>query len=279
MSDDAELYVARAMKALETVRTPGHTGYTWDIQQALLAAYQTGAATQSVAPAKTDELVTELSALADMEAGWYANVGAKTGERACRAMRMAATVVREYDRLFAMQQRRMSEATVLWREETGRHGIMPDLGALLQWLMEKHGDLPEVALRALGQLALESHRALAELRETKPQAAPPVPGGKDKLFDDLLTLLESSDAVYFAARDYGAACDAGGWASAAARLAHTKLRACLAYYEQGGGAELADARRAVVVAARAWLKMPTSDHKLHDAVRALGDLEEKHAQA
>jgi hypothetical protein len=37
--------------------------------------------------------------------------------------------------LFDLQWTRMSEATKLWREATGRHDVSPDLGDLLKWLM------------------------------------------------------------------------------------------------------------------------------------------------
>lgn len=44
----------------------------------------------------------------------------------------------ELVQLFELQQRRMSEATLLWRRENpGKENISPDLGDLLQWLMER----------------------------------------------------------------------------------------------------------------------------------------------
>lgn len=41
--------------------------------------------------------------------------------------------------LFTMQYTRMTEATALWQAEAPeeRKGVLPDLGALLTWLMER----------------------------------------------------------------------------------------------------------------------------------------------
>ena len=39
--------------------------------------------------------------------------------------------------LFALQRTRMDEATELWRKETGQYYTLPDLGDLLQWLIER----------------------------------------------------------------------------------------------------------------------------------------------
>lgn len=45
----------------------------------------------------------------------------------------------EMNALFELQYTRMSEATALWQAEAPveRRGVMPDLGALLAWLMER----------------------------------------------------------------------------------------------------------------------------------------------
>jgi len=45
----------------------------------------------------------------------------------------------ELRQLFAIQRTRMDEATELWRKETGQYYTLPDLGELLQWLMERNG--------------------------------------------------------------------------------------------------------------------------------------------
>ena len=41
----------------------------------------------------------------------------------------------EYRELFELQERRMKKAIALWQKATGRHDVLPDLGALLEWLM------------------------------------------------------------------------------------------------------------------------------------------------
>jgi hypothetical protein len=45
----------------------------------------------------------------------------------------------DYKALFDLQFTRMQEASALWRAEVPeeRHNIMPDLGELLTWLMER----------------------------------------------------------------------------------------------------------------------------------------------
>lgn len=43
----------------------------------------------------------------------------------------------ELERLFDLQQTRMDTATELWRNATGKHDILPDLGDLLAWLLER----------------------------------------------------------------------------------------------------------------------------------------------
>lgn len=42
-----------------------------------------------------------------------------------------------YVSLFDLQWRRMNEATAMWRKATGQHNVSPDLGKLLEWLMEQ----------------------------------------------------------------------------------------------------------------------------------------------
>jgi hypothetical protein len=39
--------------------------------------------------------------------------------------------------LFEIQYRRMVRVTKLWRKETGKHDVLPDLGVILEWLMGK----------------------------------------------------------------------------------------------------------------------------------------------
>jgi len=46
----------------------------------------------------------------------------------------------EVNSVFELQQRRMAEATALWRRENpGNDLVLPDLGTLLSWLMERRG--------------------------------------------------------------------------------------------------------------------------------------------
>jgi hypothetical protein len=44
---------------------------------------------------------------------------------------------KELESLFAMQKRRVIEATKYWQEKTGRKDTWPDLGALLMFLMDE----------------------------------------------------------------------------------------------------------------------------------------------
>lgn len=44
---------------------------------------------------KREELADRLEELSALEPGWYANVGKRTGERCCEAMRQAAALLRQ----------------------------------------------------------------------------------------------------------------------------------------------------------------------------------------
>lgn len=46
----------------------------------------------------------------------------------------------DLEHLFELQQTRMTEATKAWRIETGRTRVLPDLGVLLKWLLDRHYD-------------------------------------------------------------------------------------------------------------------------------------------
>ena len=46
----------------------------------------------------------------------------------------------EHRALFQLQHRRMKKATEMWQEATGENDVQPDLGVLLDWLMEQIGD-------------------------------------------------------------------------------------------------------------------------------------------
>jgi hypothetical protein len=43
----------------------------------------------------------------------------------------------ELQATFDLQWKRMGKATKLWQKETGKHDIWPDLGDLLDWLIER----------------------------------------------------------------------------------------------------------------------------------------------
>ena len=47
------------------------------------------------------------------------------------------------EKLFEMQHRRSQEADKRWQEATGKHDTIPDLGDLLQWLMNEIDRLQE----------------------------------------------------------------------------------------------------------------------------------------
>lgn len=49
----------------------------------------------------------------------------------------------ELNRLFDLQQTRMAEATNRWREATGNHEILPDLGNLLEWMLRSMDSMQE----------------------------------------------------------------------------------------------------------------------------------------
>jgi len=48
----------------------------------------------------------------------------------------------DYDQLFNLQHSRMAKATKRWQDATGKHEIFPDLGDLLDWLLESKPDEP-----------------------------------------------------------------------------------------------------------------------------------------
>lgn len=63
------------------------------------------------------DLLERLERLSTLEPGWYANVGKRTGEECCAAMREAAALIRTLQ----ADKRRMEEA-------------MPDLSSVIGWL-------------------------------------------------------------------------------------------------------------------------------------------------
>ena len=60
---------------------------------------------------------------------WWTDVEYEDGALAER--------VEELESLFDLQQSRMEEATRVWQESTGNKGILPDLGQLLEWLLDE----------------------------------------------------------------------------------------------------------------------------------------------
>ena len=56
------------------------------------------------------------------------------------------------ERLFALQQTRMAEATKVWREATGKRDVLPDLGDLLAWLLDNRR-APDPRVAALVEAA------------------------------------------------------------------------------------------------------------------------------
>lgn len=44
--------------------------------------------------------------------------------------------IKEFQTLFEMQKTRLKQVTKLWQEATGQHGTIPDLGDLVEWLLE-----------------------------------------------------------------------------------------------------------------------------------------------
>ncbi len=49
----------------------------------------------------------------------------------------AEAEVEQLQAVFDMQQTRMGKATKLWQQVTGTHHTLPDLGVLLDWLMDR----------------------------------------------------------------------------------------------------------------------------------------------
>jgi hypothetical protein len=56
-----------------------------------------------------------------------------------------AKQIKEYRHIFDLQWTRMERATALWRAESpaDRAAVMPDLGNLLDWLIERGDGIPE----------------------------------------------------------------------------------------------------------------------------------------
>lgn len=67
-------------------------------------------------------------------------IGTVTSEGTCwREMTLAEILQENSDinRIFDLQHRRMSKATSLWRKCNGKPMVSPDLGKMLDWLMDR----------------------------------------------------------------------------------------------------------------------------------------------
>lgn len=49
---------------------------------------------------------------------------------------MLESELEQYEFLFSLQNERLHQAIAAWREATGRRDVTPDLGALLEWMMD-----------------------------------------------------------------------------------------------------------------------------------------------
>lgn len=96
------------------------------------------------------ELAPRLRYLSDRNAGTF--IGDMFGE-AADALETLAGENAELNALFDLQHTRMAEATQLWRRETGRENVSPDLGRLLEWLMERYAEEVIVSESRLAKLA------------------------------------------------------------------------------------------------------------------------------
>lgn len=70
---------------------------------------------------------------------YHAQMLAQNGELNAGQMTIAQleAELAEYKSIFDLQQKRMGEATKRWQAATGRYDALPDLGDLLQWLMDQ----------------------------------------------------------------------------------------------------------------------------------------------
>jgi len=83
-----------------------------------------------------------------------------------RDLEQARAMLDEHERLFELQHRRSRHAEILWREAHGEPNVMPDLGALLEWLIDRGDRWQSIvsAARAMVKFHVDSsQRAHAEL--------------------------------------------------------------------------------------------------------------------
>ena len=74
----------------------------------------------------------------------------------------------ELNELFERQHRRVQAATQLWREETAQWLTQPDLGDLVQWLMDRAELAQRMNANLLGQLSDVQKEALAAMHKYPP---------------------------------------------------------------------------------------------------------------
>jgi len=86
----------------------------------------------------TDEIREKLDGISLEDSSYF--------RKYCDVTNLFDKVLDEIDelwRLFDLQQTRMGEATKRWRKATGKHETLPDLGDLLQWLIDEIDRLRE----------------------------------------------------------------------------------------------------------------------------------------
>ena len=69
-----------------------------------------------------------------------------------------------YDSLFSLQQPRLKKAQHLWQEATGKHDTLPDLGVLLEWLMDL-SSMKSVLIKSQGKANIKQIQEINHLAE------------------------------------------------------------------------------------------------------------------
>lgn len=57
--------------------------------------------------------------------------------------------IKEMQELFDLQHTRSREADKLWQEATGKHDTLPDLGRLLEWLINRGEEARKLLMRVM----------------------------------------------------------------------------------------------------------------------------------
>jgi len=71
------------------------------------------------------------------EATWWNDIKPIITAAMKKAREEAEAELNEYKTLFDLQQQRMKAATRMWQQATNNYDILPDLGNLLKWLMDR----------------------------------------------------------------------------------------------------------------------------------------------